>query len=52
MGLAAGLAIKAGLLAAATLLVLLIGLVPLRSGIAVLRTLALPLRPRPSANRR
>jgi O-antigen/teichoic acid export membrane protein len=52
MGLAAGLAIKAGLLAAATLFVLLIGLVPLRSGFALLRTLALPLRPRPSANRR
>jgi O-antigen/teichoic acid export membrane protein len=52
MGLAAGLAIKAGLLGAAVLLVLVIGLVPLRSGFALLRTLALPLRPRPSADRR
>jgi O-antigen/teichoic acid export membrane protein len=52
MGLAAGLVIKAGLLAAAIVLVLVTGLVPLRSGFALLRTVALPLRQRPSVNRR
>ena len=50
-GLAAGIAIKAALLGASVLLVLLVGLVPLRSGLATLRTLVWPLPPR-AADRR